>query len=254
MKQRKRIGELMVEVGLITPAQLQHALAVQAKHKGRLGDVLLSEGLITEEQLIEVLDYQLGIPHVQLYRHHIEQEIIDLISQRLAEQYRVLPLRIEDSKLIAAMEDPLDYYALEELRLATGYRIEPVIATREELGRMIRRYYGMQESVDEMLQHLQQYEEETLSAQLEDEQSPVVRTVNQLITQAVTVRASDIHLDPHGEEPGDSLSGRRGAAHRANASEAYAECDCGTNQNFGRPECDRAPTAPGRPLRMAACS
>ncbi len=79
MKQRKRIGELMVEVGLITPAQLQHALAVQAKHKGRLGDVLLSEGLITEEQLIEVLDYQLGIPHVQLYRHHIEQEIIDLI-------------------------------------------------------------------------------------------------------------------------------------------------------------------------------
>lgn len=151
------------------------------------------------------------------------------------------------------MEDPLDYYALEELRLATGYRIEPVIATREELGRMIRRYYGMQESVDEMLQHLQQYEEETLSAQLEDEQSPVVRTVNQLITQAVTVRASDIHLDPHGEE----LAIRYrvdGAAHRANASEAYAECDCGTNQNFGRPESDRAPTAPGRPLRMAACS
>ncbi|NKI20414.1 type II/IV secretion system protein [Paenibacillus dendritiformis] len=200
MKQRKRIGELMVEVGLITPGQLQHALAVQAKQKGRLGDVLLSEGLITEEQLIQVLDYQLGIPHVQLYRHPIEQEIIDLISQRLAEQYRVLPLRIEDSKLIVAMEDPLDYYALEELRLATGYRIEPVIATREELGRMIRRYYGMQESVDEMLQHLQQYEEETLSAQLEDEQSPVVKTVNQLITQAVTVRASDIHLDPQGEE------------------------------------------------------
>lgn len=97
----------MVEVGLITPAQLQHALAVQAKQKGRLGDVLLSEGLITEEQLIEVLDYQLGIPHVQLYRHHIEQEIIDLISHRLAEQYRVLPLRIKDSKLIVAMEDPL---------------------------------------------------------------------------------------------------------------------------------------------------
>lgn len=75
MKQRKRIGELMVEVGLITPAQLQHALAVQAKHKGRLGDVLLSEGLITEEQLIEVLDCTCGAgiaEAVLLLEHHIE--------------------------------------------------------------------------------------------------------------------------------------------------------------------------------------
>ncbi|MCM3337390.1 GspE/PulE family protein [Paenibacillus sp. MER TA 81-3] len=200
MKQRKRIGELLVDVGLITPTQLQHALAEQAKRKGRLGDILLSEGFINEQQLIEVLEFQLGIPHIQLYRQQIDQQAIDLISQRLAEQYRVLPLRIDGSKLIVAMEDPLDYYALEELRLATGYRIEPTIASREELARTIRRYYGMQESVDEMLQQLQMHEEESLSAQLEDEQSPVVRTVNQLITQAVNMRASDIHLDSQDDE------------------------------------------------------
>ncbi|MFW5435275.1 GspE/PulE family protein [Paenibacillus apiarius] len=200
MKQRKRIGELLVEVGLITPSQLQHALAEQAKREGRLGDILLSEGFINEQQLIEVLEFQLGIPHIQLYRQQIDQHAIELISQRLAEQYRVLPVRIDGSKLIVAMEDPLDYYAIEELRLATGYRIEPTIASREELARTIRRYYGMQESVDEMLQQLQLHEEESLSAQLEDEQSPVVRTVNQLITQAVIMRASDIHLDSQDDE------------------------------------------------------
>lgn len=195
MQQRKRIGDLLVETGLLTEAHLMEALEEQKRSSQRLGDVLLSKGFITEQQLIEVLEFQLGIPHVQLYRQSIDQRAVNLISYKLAEEYTVLPLRTEGQKLIVAMVDPLDYYAIEELRLVTGFRIEPTIASREEMKRMIQRYYGMQESVDQVLEQIQLNEDEMASA-LEDEASPVVRTVNQMITQAVLVHASDIHLDP----------------------------------------------------------
>ncbi|TBL80222.1 GspE/PulE family protein [Paenibacillus thalictri] len=193
---RKRIGDLLVEAGLLTDEQLKTALKEQRETKMRLGEFLIERNYITEQQFIEVLEFQLGIPHVQLYRQKIDQKVINIIPQRLAEQHQVLPIRTEGNKLILAMADPLDYFAIDELRMSTGFRIEPTIAAREELGRAIKRYYGLQETVEQISQILQTRETEETKPQQEEEDSPVVKTVNQIIIQAVQMGASDIHFDP----------------------------------------------------------
>jgi type IV pilus assembly protein PilB len=194
---RKRIGDLLVEAGVISEEQLGQALAQQRELKMRLGDVLISQRYITEQQFIEVLEFQLGIPHVQLFRQKIDPKVINLVPQKLAAQHVIIPLRLEGSKLTVAMADPLDYFAIDELRMATGLRIEPVIASKDELLRAINRYYGMQESIDAISQNLQARETDEARTQVqEEEDSPVVKTVNQIILQAVQIGASDIHFDP----------------------------------------------------------
>ncbi|MEF3303764.1 GspE/PulE family protein [Paenibacillus sp. GYB003] len=196
MALRKKIGDLLVESGLLTHEQLAEALTKQKEEKTRLGEFLINRGYITEQQLIEVLELQLGIPHIQLYRQKIEPKIINMIPQRLAERHQVLPVRAEGGKLIVAMADPLDYFAIDELRMTTGMRVEPHIAARNELQRAIGRYYGLQESVEQISQILQHREQEETKAAAEEDDSPVVKTVNQMIAHAVQIGASDIHIDP----------------------------------------------------------
>lgn len=193
---RKRIGDLLLEAGVITEEQLQQALAQQKELKMRLGDVLISQGYITQQQFIEVLEFQLGIPHVQLYRQKIEQKVINLIPQKLAEQHCVIPIRVEGNKMVLAMADPLDYFAIDEIRMATGMRVEPVIASKDELLRGIKRFYGLQETIEQINQNLQAREIAEEAPEPEEEDSPVVKTVNQIIVQAVQLGASDIHIDP----------------------------------------------------------
>lgn len=196
MMVRKRIGDLLIDAGLITDAQLQEALQIQKTGKEKLGDVFLNMGFITEQQLIEALEFQLGIPHVQLHRYKIDQSLLGIIPERLAKMYRVLPLKKDGNKLMVAMVDPLDYYAIDDLRMSTGFVIEPAIASKDEVLRAINRYYGIQGSVDEIMQSLSTQEVHVDDQIILDEDSPIVRVVNQIITQAVTLRASDIHLDP----------------------------------------------------------
>ncbi|MEO3945472.1 ATPase, T2SS/T4P/T4SS family [Gorillibacterium sp. CAU 1737] len=192
---RKRIGDLLLEAGAITEEQLGQALVQQKEMKMRLGDVLITGGYITQQQFIEVLEFQLGIPHVQIYRQKIEQRVVQLIPQKVAEQHSVLPLRVDGNKLVLAMADPLDYFAIDEIRILTGMRVEPVIASKEELVRAIVRYYGLQDSIEQIAQSMQAREEEVLQT-AQDNDSPVVKTVNQIIQQAVQLNASDVHFDP----------------------------------------------------------
>ncbi|WP_132770367.1 GspE/PulE family protein [Tepidibacillus fermentans] len=197
-KKRKRIGDLLVETGFITQSQLEEALNEQKKSKKRLGDILIAKGYVSEQQIIEVLEFQLGIPYVSLYRYPIDRNLIQLIPEKLAINYQVLPLKKNGNRLFVAMADPLDYYAIEDLRMTTGFQIHPVIATKEELSRAIDRYYGIQETVNEIMQNLPK--EEEMDEQLQSEDAPVSRMVNQIIQNAVKQRASDIHFDPQENE------------------------------------------------------
>ncbi|MEK4849547.1 ATPase, T2SS/T4P/T4SS family [Paenibacillus sp. FSL H7-0756] len=192
---KKRLGDLLVENGIISEEQLQEALIDQRKTKRKLGDLLISQGYITEQQLIEVLEFQLGIPHVSLHKYHIDPAITQIIPESMAKRYQVLPFLKEGGKLMVAMADPLDYFAIEDLRMSTGFRIEPAISTRDELQRAIARHYGMRDSMNQMLIELPTQEEIT-ETEITDEDSPIVRLVNQMIQQAVQLRASDIHVDP----------------------------------------------------------
>ncbi|MFD1708778.1 type II secretion system ATPase GspE [Siminovitchia sediminis] len=191
---RKRLGDLLVESGLVTEQQIEETL----QHKSRdekLGDALLQEGYITEQQLAETLERQLGIPKINLYQYPINPDLIQLVPQELAKGYQVIPVKREDHKLYVAMADPMDYFAIEELRMATGYQIIPALATKEELHRAINKYYDMEESLDEALSEFKA-EEVLDDNEVTDEDSPIVRLVNQMINQAVAQRASDIHFDP----------------------------------------------------------
>ncbi|KAA8997948.1 type II secretion system protein GspE [Paenibacillus spiritus] len=192
---KKRLGDLLVENAVISQEQLEEALVEQRKSKRKLGDLLISQGYITEQQLIEVLEFQLGIPHVSLFKYQIDPAITQIIPESMAKRYQVLPFMKEGSKLMVAMADPLDYYAIEDLRMSTGFKIEPAISTRDELQRAIARHYGMRDSMTQMLVELPT-QEEIEETEITDEDSPIVRLVNQMIQQAVQLRASDIHVDP----------------------------------------------------------
>ena len=191
---RKRLGDLLVESGLITEDQLSKALEEKLPEE-KLGDTILREGYITEQQLIEVLEFQLGVPHINLHQYAIDQDVIQLVPKDLAKRYQLMPVRTEDNQLFVAMADPMDYFAMEELRMVTGYQIVPAIATKDDLQRTIAKYYDLQESLEEAMGEFVQ-EEEVEDVGITDDDSPVVRLVNQIIANAVTQRASDIHFDP----------------------------------------------------------
>lgn len=197
MKQqtRKRLGDLLVEAGLISEDQLQSTLKEKSPGQ-KLGDALLQRGYITEQQLIEVLEFQLGIPHISLYRYPFDTTLFSLISKETAKRNRLIPLKKDGDKLFVAMADPMDYFAIDDLRLSTGFQIETAIATKDDILRAINKYYEIDEGFDELIGDLPDHEaaqEEEISS----DDSPVVRLVNQLMSNAVAMKASDIHIDPH---------------------------------------------------------
>lgn len=197
---RKRIGDLLYEAGILTAEQLNEALKFQKQSKGRLGDILIEQKFITENQLIEVLEFQLGIPHVNLSKEKIDPSVLSLIPEAMANRYLVMPIRKERNKLFVAMADPMDYYAIDDMRMSTGFQVEVAIATKDEVKLFIERYYGMKGSLDEALQSMGQVSATAApagaDAELVDEDSPVVRLVSQILSQAVGNHASDVHLDP----------------------------------------------------------
>lgn len=196
---RKRLGDLLVESGVITPQQLEYALTEKSKEE-KLGDFfLIKKNYLTEQQLIEVLEFQLGIPHINLNQYTISPDLLQLIPAELAKRANIMPVRKERNKLFIAMADPMDYFAIEEVRMATGCQIETSIAAKDDLYRTITKYYDLQESMDAALSDMAT---STIDMQtdIEREDSPIVRLVNQIIANGVAQRASDIHFDPQETE------------------------------------------------------
>ncbi|WP_280769785.1 GspE/PulE family protein [Salipaludibacillus daqingensis] len=194
-KSRKRLGDLLVDTGLITSDQLSDAL----KHKTdkqKLGDSLLQQGYITEQQLIEVLEFQLGIPHVSLYRYPIDPKVTSMIAKEVAIRNFVMPLKREGDKLYIAMADPMDYFTIDDIRLSSGFQVEVAIATKDDIVRTIHKYYDLDESLEEMIDEEEFQSNSTEINVASEEESPMVKLVNQLLLRAVQERASDIHIDP----------------------------------------------------------
>ncbi|UQD52907.1 type II secretion system protein GspE [Bacillus methanolicus] len=195
MKQtRKRLGDLLVDAGLITEEQLQTALKEKSKDQ-KLGDALLQQGYITEQQLIEVLEFQLGIPHVSLYRYPFDPKLLHIVPKEIAKRSLIIPLKKDGEKLYIAMADPMDFYTIDDLRLSTGFQIEPAIATKDDILRAFNKYYDMDEGFEELLTD-EPAGQEVVEVKIVDEDSPVVRLVNQILSTAAAMKARDIHIDP----------------------------------------------------------
>ncbi|MCP1144176.1 ATPase, T2SS/T4P/T4SS family [Lysinibacillus endophyticus] len=199
---RKRLGDLLVDAGAITSEQLDYALTTKSREE-KIGDFLIKQKIITEQQLIEVLEFQLGIPHVHLNQFTIDPELLHLVPAELAKRAMVMPIRRDRNKLFIAMADPMDYFAIEEVRMATGCQIETSIAAKDDLYRTITKYYDLQESMEAALSDIglaATTADAPPQQEMTDEDSPIVRLVNQIIANGVAQKASDIHFDPHENE------------------------------------------------------
>ncbi len=204
-----RMGDLLVSVGLITQDQLQEALKVGKETRKRLGEVLISTGVITEQQMIEALEMQLGISFIDLSKAKIPTELARLVPKSLAKKHSVVPVQVVKDELILAMADPLNFMAIEDVRSATRKRVTPRIATAVAVDRAIAALYGDEgavNAIEEMVAAEGRPAAASAAAQAthdldaESQSAPVVRLVNSILEQAVTVRASDIHLEPQEKE------------------------------------------------------
>ncbi|CEG28034.1 GspE/PulE family protein [Bacillus sp. B-jedd] len=194
VRTKKRLGDLLIEAGLITGEQLEAALQDKGPKK-RLGEALVERGVITEQQLIEVLEIQLGIPHISLFSYPFDKNLLTLIPKEMARRHQVVPLKKEGDKLFVALSDPMDFLAIDDLRLSTGFQIEVAIATKDDVLRAINKYYNSDEGLEEFLGDLP-VREAAREDDVTDLDSPVVRLVNMLLSNAAVQRASDIHIDP----------------------------------------------------------
>ena len=191
-----RIGELLVMNDLITQNQLEEVLKNQINTKKKLGELLTDSGILSERQLVEVLEFQLGFPVINMYDTVIDPTVVQLLPEKIARRHCIMPIEQKNGKIKVAMLDPLNYEAVEEIRLANGMEVHAFIAMRSEIEQAITRYYGVQESVQELMEDFSPKEEENIEMDADDQSSPIVKLVNQLIQSAIQQRASDIHIDP----------------------------------------------------------
>jgi len=194
---KSRLGELLLDASYINQAQLDEGLARQKETGLRLGAQLVELGYLSEQSLIEVLEFQLGIPHVNLTRRKIDPSVARLVPENMARKYKCLAIERQGTKLLLAMTDPTNVFALDDLKLALSCDILPAIAAETDIKKALDDYYGVH--AEDVLQGLQIQEGDEEAAETSDSTAddvPIVKFVNLLISQAVKLRASDIHIQP----------------------------------------------------------
>lgn len=205
---QRRLGDVLVDAGLVSEDQLQNALAEQKETKRRLGDELIAEGVITEAGLIEALRMQLGVEFVDLSQTTIDPGVVRVVPRNVARTYEVVPVRVTPEEVYLVMSDPLNFVAIEAVKNASRKRVVPMLGTHDAIMRAIMTLYGNEGAAraieemrrDALLRGDDASDVTATTATLGDETSaqsaPTVRLVNSMIERAVTERASDIHLEP----------------------------------------------------------
>ncbi len=143
-----KLGEILVRENLVTPQQLREALDYQRTSGGRLGSNLVKLGIISDDVITAVLSRQYGVPSINLDLFHIEDDVINLISQEVALKYMVLPVSRNGSTLTLAMADPTNVFAMDDIKFMTGFNVEPVIASEASIQMSVGKYYGGSNQID----------------------------------------------------------------------------------------------------------
>ncbi|MDQ6883320.1 MAG: GspE/PulE family protein [Candidatus Dormibacteraeota bacterium] len=195
----KRLGELLIENGLLTKEQLQRGLDEQKRSRLPLGQVLLAAGLVDEKALAGMLSLHFNVPLIDFSRARVEKDALALIPESYAREHSILPIRLQKDELEIATIDPGDLALLAELKVLTRRRIKPLIGVRSEIDRAIGQFYKLQGGVD---RHVRSFEEgrqpATPRRRLAEVKldAPVVQMVDLIIAQGAEERASDIHIEP----------------------------------------------------------
>lgn len=201
----KMIGDILISKGILTKEQLESAVKEQKRTGEYLGTVMVRMGLVNENNLLTALSEQFNIPYRSIKDVPIEDKVITAVPPRYAWHYKFMPLKLKGNILMIAVSNPLDIWLPEDIKLNLGYDVEVVLASEQEIRDCLRKYYGVgAETVDKILEKstvksdkagatdIQAVEDISHSA----EDASVIKLVNQILTEAIQSRATDIHIEP----------------------------------------------------------
>lgn len=198
----KRIGDILIENSMITPDQLEDALAKKLEGE-RVGQALVRLNYISEGQILKVLEASTGVERVTLSKVDIDETALPLIDEQFARQKKVVPLHADKQKntLDIVVNDPLDFGIIEDVRILTGYKPKAFSATLQEIDAAIEKYYGFSRVMNQLGADGKSNNTEVIegdgTGDVDDsDETPIVQLVNQILAAAVYQRASDIHIDP----------------------------------------------------------
>ncbi|NCT90872.1 Flp pilus assembly complex ATPase component [Cellulomonas sp. APG4] len=198
----KQLGDILLDEGLVTEGQLMAALDEQAVRGESLGRVLVEIGMLTEAQLVQALASQVGMQFVDLGEYPVDRNAVALLPGSVCRRYTVLPIQLTEGSLVLAMSDPGNVLAVDDARTLSGLPVRTVVATHDDLSAAIERFCRADDEIDDLASTFQ--EEATVQQEVDlsrmgdaiEDDAPIVRFVNLLVTQAISDRASDIHIEP----------------------------------------------------------
>ena len=200
-----KIGDILVDQGKISEGQLEEALVTQQTDSRQLGEILILLGFINKNDLARALAVRLRLEYIDLTESDVDRAVANLIEQKVLRKHGVIPLRMENGRLLVAMSDPTNIYALEDLMMISGSPVTPIVALESQIQRVQNKIYAMGEEVTEFLEEAgresigDSFDEIDLGNVSPDE-APIIRLVSSILQQAVGEGASDIHIEPRARE------------------------------------------------------
>ncbi|MFH1853865.1 MAG: ATPase, T2SS/T4P/T4SS family [Candidatus Omnitrophota bacterium] len=202
-----RLSDALVKQGFISEKDLKRAKETLIKEGGSLGRILVIEGMITEDGLLSAMSSAFNIPAVNLARYKIEKDIVGLIPEKMSRQYSVIAICRLANTIVVAMADPLNIFAIDDLKTVTRLNIEPVLSTETDIHKAIDKFYASesralsdiikgQSDTDLEVIGVPKEEFDISEAALEGQTQPIVRIVSLILVEALRRRASDIHIEP----------------------------------------------------------
>jgi type IV pilus assembly protein PilB len=207
-RKRRKLGEILVHKGKLTPDQLANFMQIQANNAKPLGQILIEHGIISNDELIKILAEQLGIPHVWLRKGLVDPQIVHLLSKEKALDYQVIPMFVVNNVLTLATSDPYAFFIFDEIKKLTRMDVQPVICRSEDILEAISQAYQVNVSMDDLMSSLDDSEIKIVEKRAERaiseiaemaEGSPVINMVNMLLLKGIRDGASDIHIEPQEE-------------------------------------------------------
>jgi len=202
-KQKRRLGEILLEWGIVSPAAIEEALQHAQKQGLRIGEAIVGLGLADEEDVTKALASQFDMEYIDLDSNAVKSAEMSLIPEDLIRKHLVLPLSKEDGRLKVIITDPLDLETLDMLRFRLSCELEPTLASKGKMREFIDRFVRSDVSIDQAVQDLENSVDVAAAKlaaargeELDEEAAPIIRLVTMIIHEAVNTRASDIHIEP----------------------------------------------------------
>jgi type IV pilus assembly protein PilB len=203
-----RLGEILLRANLITPDQLEQAIALQKVDGGRLGAILIKLGVVKEEDVSRCLGEQYGIAYTELDTLNIDPEVIRLLHPSIVQKHLLIPIAKHGTTLTIAMADPTNVLAVDDIKFMTGLKIAPLVATETAIRHAIERYYESSDTLQNVMASIEDAgmevmeDPEDTNLNISDlkqavEEAPVVKLVNLILAEAIKRGASDIHAEPY---------------------------------------------------------